>query len=69
MPPFRGGRRAPRRISPIMTADSGKSRITTPIGAIAAATAFAAAAPVATMPPSPAPLAPSGFSLDGASSP
>src|SRR5262249_55521380 len=48
-------------------AESGSSRTTARVDASAAATAFAAAAPVATMPPSPAPLAPSGFDVDGAS--
>ena len=48
--------------------DSGKSRGWTPNDCSAFATAFAMQPPAATMPPSPAPLAPSGLIGDGWSS-
>src|SRR5438034_7105385 len=45
--------------------ESGSARGSTPSGASAAATAFATTPPTGTMPPSPAPLAPSGLFGEG----
>src|SRR6476661_8674283 len=62
---FGDGWRAARISSHTRGGDSGRSRGSTPSEPSAAATALAMTPPTGMMPPSPAPLAPSGLVGDG----
>src|SRR5450432_2833265 len=64
-PGYEGGCFASRISSHTRGGVSGKARGSAPNGRNAAATAFATAPPTGMMPPSPAPLAPSGLLGEG----